>query len=765
MSYDDKKFGELFPTRSGTPSGTAKERTMLDTLGGAASFRTRIERTADGDEVMVRTHDGMPRFTRKKREEAANVGRTFVFAPVADRTNARIANRNGSGFKVVAKAFAAALNPTYTVLPIKTQLTVKWRDVVRLDGPASYYNAAPLVPGNVVNYGTTSRPGLPTLKAGTFSGDASGLFVGSTEFFTSPGDVYDPVFTPGVVQYNMDGTVACFVVVETSATISYRDTCGVYLRDTGVFEFYWRGHVVGEPGSVIRNGYCAIAPLFNAPPAVVKSEETAFTPEYPWCTVTYDEDESETLSAVGEFRTLRWMTFVGPIDPDTTSYSGYYSVSDWRAPMAPIYNNEVVQHRNKTARYFKEYQVGGGVGAVSGLIRMDGEETFTSRYGKASPPAGVDVYVYPNGTGVNLWVRQSNGLVQVTHEHSGKHIYYVSLTSNSDFVHGGYRTQTVAVDYTRRDAYDAMTHYAHGAIYVYIPSNPKYSATSEAKCRAAVDARNAVALEGIAEKAKAGPLGDPLVTVTQTHAPGENVSVRHDTFTLTMATRDFIFYDPDNAISVSLCASVLHTRSNTAVPLISADKMPESWNGVRTTHFKVWYELDLRGEIHEFDVYESNDPRWWPYFSFGEAGEDDIAMLNFETSFSGLFHPGTIDFFQFAPRYMSQGMCPYIAYTTLAEEAAGATPEFYMDFTLLPDVYATNFPQTEYQSTVLKFRPLQLSSLFLNHMGMYAPDDPTWDLFYEIPKRITYATGMGEKWVSKLGEPYIDSTNVTITRI
>jgi len=64
VSFFDKKFGELFPTRTGTPIGTANERQMLDAIGGSDGFRTRIQKdAATGLETILRTKNGMPQFS------------------------------------------------------------------------------------------------------------------------------------------------------------------------------------------------------------------------------------------------------------------------------------------------------------------------------------------------------------------------------------------------------------------------------------------------------------------------------------------------------------------------------------------------------------------------------------------------------------------------------------------------------------------------------------------------------------------------------
>ena len=63
MSFDDKKFGTLFPTRTGTPTGTANERQMLEAGNGSAGFRKRFKTNSDGSVTMLQTRNGFPEFT------------------------------------------------------------------------------------------------------------------------------------------------------------------------------------------------------------------------------------------------------------------------------------------------------------------------------------------------------------------------------------------------------------------------------------------------------------------------------------------------------------------------------------------------------------------------------------------------------------------------------------------------------------------------------------------------------------------------------
>lgn len=62
MAFDDKGW-PVFPTRHGDPAGAAIENRMISKVGGPNTIRTEIQNLPDG-EVMLRTRNGMPEFTR-----------------------------------------------------------------------------------------------------------------------------------------------------------------------------------------------------------------------------------------------------------------------------------------------------------------------------------------------------------------------------------------------------------------------------------------------------------------------------------------------------------------------------------------------------------------------------------------------------------------------------------------------------------------------------------------------------------------------------
>lgn len=64
MAYDDKKKdGIVFPTRTGTATGAANERQMIDVFSGSQNIRTELRDNPDGSQTMLRTRAGWPEFS------------------------------------------------------------------------------------------------------------------------------------------------------------------------------------------------------------------------------------------------------------------------------------------------------------------------------------------------------------------------------------------------------------------------------------------------------------------------------------------------------------------------------------------------------------------------------------------------------------------------------------------------------------------------------------------------------------------------------
>lgn len=68
MAYDDDELGRLFPTRTGSAIGAARERKMLDNAGSVEGFTTRVRVGPDGLKTYLKTKGGMPHFWNDPNE-------------------------------------------------------------------------------------------------------------------------------------------------------------------------------------------------------------------------------------------------------------------------------------------------------------------------------------------------------------------------------------------------------------------------------------------------------------------------------------------------------------------------------------------------------------------------------------------------------------------------------------------------------------------------------------------------------------------------
>lgn len=73
MPFNDDKFGPIWPTREGKALGGARERQMLEAIGGSEGFRTRYSYNPDGSITEMRTKDGMPQFITTEAKIVATV--------------------------------------------------------------------------------------------------------------------------------------------------------------------------------------------------------------------------------------------------------------------------------------------------------------------------------------------------------------------------------------------------------------------------------------------------------------------------------------------------------------------------------------------------------------------------------------------------------------------------------------------------------------------------------------------------------------------
>lgn len=77
VSFNDKTFGAIFPTRDGVATGSSNERQMLDKPGGAEGFKKTYRTLTDGSVVRCSTRNGCSGVCRRKNRRNAEYNRTL----------------------------------------------------------------------------------------------------------------------------------------------------------------------------------------------------------------------------------------------------------------------------------------------------------------------------------------------------------------------------------------------------------------------------------------------------------------------------------------------------------------------------------------------------------------------------------------------------------------------------------------------------------------------------------------------------------------
>lgn len=167
-AFQDDDIGVVFPTRFGTPSGSANERVMLEEVDGAGGIRTRLRAHVDGSVTMLRTHDGMPRFVRDGMTSLLSNRRGFIAQKQTENFGTRF---DPYELEVLTSRY----QPTYVryaVQPFDSQYnvdsddTTHWHDVVSFNGNQVLVNAIGKLPpfANLPDVPTGAIPHL--LKTG-----------------------------------------------------------------------------------------------------------------------------------------------------------------------------------------------------------------------------------------------------------------------------------------------------------------------------------------------------------------------------------------------------------------------------------------------------------------------------------------------------------------------------------------------------------------------------------------------------------------------
>lgn len=241
------------------------------------------------------------------------------------------------------------------------------------------------------------------------------------------------------------------------------------------------------------------------------------------------------------------------------------------------------------------------------------------------------------------------------------------------------------------------------------------------------------------------------------------------TTTFAAKTKDYLYADIEEDVYITLESALNLTRVenfafNSLDPFSTAD----------TFSLQLKYVLSIRGTNYEFSLYDGSGftaptvekSTIWA----GDAGYDPLE--NFHGDYHAGYKPPPI----FAPLFMAQGNCPYIAYTTKAEEAAPfpATPEIYVDFSIKVLQYST-FSGTRYDG-VVPWVPHHFLAMFRRYIGGEQKDDyPSYhltqnttfwaELFPATPFRLQFSNGQTGAWQAALGSMFSANQPAEITRI
>jgi len=128
MLDDDKKWGNFFPTRTGTPIGGAGERQMAAKLGNFDTPRTVIRNNPDGSQTMLKTGAGLGRYITTGGGAVDAVQLFISFAKNIPMLNVASSTNNptvGKGQQLIAATSCDGLfhllqkSGTTTVTPLK----------------------------------------------------------------------------------------------------------------------------------------------------------------------------------------------------------------------------------------------------------------------------------------------------------------------------------------------------------------------------------------------------------------------------------------------------------------------------------------------------------------------------------------------------------------------------------------------------------------------------------------------------------------------
>ena len=739
INDDDFK---IFPVRFGGSVGKALENKMLDAVGGANSIRTRII-----GNTMLRTRGGFPEFTTLKEPVIIeSASRTFVFRNIGATTGV-VANKNGIGMKVVVTSLPIGVQ-CYSVGSINTSQT-KWRDVFRVNDAVTHINGkAPPDIVSVPSIPDVDAANLPIVLVGaggyqpTCTGDAtrSTLFIGHVKEGAFPS--VTSITTAGAQKQKM---IASDISGEPFAL------AGAWFI-SGKFNFY--GATVYRSGDIIKSvipRWATIEPTLTSPYLAMLA---SLSPRLYLSGLTYnasvDDGVAVTVSPVHNKS-----NYVHPITKipfyTTATLSNVVAVGGGQYTFDYVYdqlkNLEDSDYVDTgvfpTTRYSDSISLDhtSADSVVLGYSGSRAQMNYTTSIVlsfSGSKTIGGKHYSYVSG-GSSAFYSGGSANVGGGTSHVETNLVLSSPSVGEVFKMSCVVDQTSTFDYST-----SPTIVNYGALYGSSGSNPNIygqwfppeNYTSWVRLNASEISLNPRTVKDVGTEVE-----------------------------FSVETKDYVFADVGEQVYLYLAGklTVSQVRSEAFGGVIS---------DVKTYNLSIRYVLDIRGEEYFFDVFNGNAFSA-PVINYKTIFATDTNYEQTSQGNIGWYHVGYKPIPVFSPLFMDQGNCPFIAYTTQAEELSGATPEFYIDASLSVRTYES-FSGSRYDSAA-PFVPHQLLKAFRVYVcGEDVYSSPAlkqntglWDSIFpaDTPFRVQFANGTTGPWQGQLGTGFSNGSQVEISRI
>lgn len=741
---------------------TISGKLMSKVEDNANDYRTVV--ISDGDTTtMLKTKGGMPEVTQTKKKavlSSIEPKRSFVFRThAAPRpTTGRISKRNGAGMKTVVNEYSPiGEKVSYFVLPTATEFPgydgVVYNDVCRLSGNDFTMNNGDVAlpafdwvlndQSSAVPYVVKNALGKYQQLAGGTPGDRATLCVGTQN---------------GVYSIsNADGNPLGEVTFDRTNLVTAYDS-GVYCSKDGVFTLCGGKLELGYTTVIYPSGYplsSFVRGVTVAKSTITASFESPYIENSGSSETTIVYDAYPPLTPTAPPGVVAWS---GPAVP--THYSGNLTIPAIKSVITTIL--EDLGNGNARVRYSTD-------GGQTHYFTADHffpppptkpaitvSSTETERFNEGSPFAVEIIY-------------SANGFDTISVQHDLILLSFPGLSSLYEFSYGGGRGVIadhlggeLVVTTVSRLVSDPNMVLAEGvaaATTLPGPIHKAYQITTSST-------------EPYFYKEAVVPMAQALAEVSHNNDPilggyrlySHTTSSVYEPHTLQTertfmyTTRDFIFCDPDEQVYV-----YFEVRVDTVINA----KYVVSFRGVKTD-FVVTKDMEISSVT-------SLTPIW-------SGGREILLTGNHGGMNEGFYVPPPPPVAQCAPPpplicapFTTQANCPYIAYTTKAEELRGVTPEIYVDFNVRPvrPLGWTGNSSSKYDGVVdflaIQFNHMafNLTQYEANYYYYYRPDSAfPWDAVTggPAPFRIQMANNVAGPWQSKLGTPFVDGTQLEITR-